>query len=54
MSFLTRTLPRSFAVSQRVAIQSRGFAVSSTRMLKEADRRTFPFPIATLIRYGRL
>ncbi|EHK97706.1 hypothetical protein M7I_6593 [Glarea lozoyensis 74030] len=39
MSFLTRTLPRSLAASQRMAVQSRAFTVSSARMLKEDDRR---------------
>ncbi|EPE25766.1 hypothetical protein GLAREA_01678 [Glarea lozoyensis ATCC 20868] len=38
MSFLTRTLPRSLAASQRMAVQSRAFTVSSARMLKEDDR----------------
>jgi len=37
MSFLTRTLPRSFIAGQQMATQSRGFAVSSARMLKESD-----------------
>jgi hypothetical protein len=44
MSFLTRTLPRSFIAGQQMATQSRGFAVSSARMLKESDHRKFPAP----------